>query len=147
MSICYPTIRASERPCNMRSLISLPLSMKQKRLITSKTVFPVRVKLSGKLLLPPWLSPNFASQMWNIREWAESACRRSRCAVQSTLTHRKISKNHWDMIYPELHFTRQTHLNFLQYQNFLRHKADSRCPNRLSSDVLWHPLMTLLHSW
>ena len=42
--------------------------------------------------------------------------------------------------------TRLTHLNFLQNQNFLRHKVDSRCPIRLSSYGLLPPSRIPLRS-
>lgn len=38
--------------------------------------------------------------------------------------------------YIERNYTGLTHLNFLQHQNFLRHKVSSHYPNRLSSYAL-----------
>ena len=59
---CCRAIRASGLPCNIRSLIFLPLPLTQNRLIASKTDFSVRGKPFGKLLLPLCQSPNFASR-------------------------------------------------------------------------------------
>uniref|UniRef100_UPI002617F192 hypothetical protein n=2 Tax=uncultured Muribaculum sp. TaxID=1918613 RepID=UPI002617F192 len=41
---------------------------------------------------------------------------------------------------------RLTHLNFIQHQNFLKHRAGSHCPIRLSSDALLLPLKIPLRS-
>lgn len=43
-------------------------------------------------------------------------------------------------------YSRLAHLNFLQNQNFLRHKVDSRCPIRLSSYGLLPPSRIPLRS-